>query len=272
MDNIIVNINSDFVDLNKYTSSNFVYHLDEEIKNLIYIKLGSIEFPSSFYMFMSSKNNVSFKIGDGVNEDTITLLDGNYTSDLIILKIQDALDLINTSRSKDYAIDIEIVTGKIFITCSDNFNLDFSNGGNSKSLGYLLGYSDDTYNGTSISAENVIRLNPIQYYFLKINELDNVKDYNVKNAFAKIIQTTGSFDFTIQGKSDFVSKEMVFRSPINLSRLNIQFVDYEDNILDFNGLPVSFTLEIGYVYDKKLYQEFNNNGIPNGDHRLKIFF
>lgn len=272
MDNIIVNINSEFVDSTKYTSSNFVYHLDEEIKNIIYIKLGSVEFPSTFYSFTSAKDNLSFQISDGVNSDTITLVEGNYTSDLVTLKIQDQLDTINTDRGKDYEIDLEVVTGKITITCSDSFNLDFSNGGNSKSLGYLLGYSDDTYSGTSISAENVIRLNPIQYYFLKINELDNVKDYNVKNAFAKIIQTTGSFDFTIQGKSDFVSKEMVFRSPINLSKLNIQFVDYEDNILDFNGLPVSFTLEIGYVYDKKLYQEFNNNGLPNGDHRLKIFF
>ena len=42
MDNLIINVNSRFADLTKYTSSNFVYHLNDEIKNIAYIKLGSI--------------------------------------------------------------------------------------------------------------------------------------------------------------------------------------------------------------------------------------
>ena len=64
MNNILINVNSKFSDrdLTKYTSSNFIYHLNEEIKNIAYIKLGSIEFPTSMYNFLSSKNNVSFKI------------------------------------------------------------------------------------------------------------------------------------------------------------------------------------------------------------------
>ena len=66
MDNLIINVNSRFADLTKYTSSNFVYHLNDEIKNIAYIKLGSIEFPSSSYNFLAVKKNTSFVIGDGV--------------------------------------------------------------------------------------------------------------------------------------------------------------------------------------------------------------
>ena len=273
MDNLIINVNSRFADLTKYTSSNFVYHLNDEIKNIAYIKLGSIEFPSSSYNFLAVKKNTSFVIGDGVTEDTVTIPDGNYTSDTIILKLQDLLDTINTNRTKNYQIDIDINTGKIFFTSDDSVTINFSNEDiGYGSLGYHLGFTNDTYTGTNITGDNVINLNTPVYYFLKINNIENLNDKFVSNAFAKIIQTTGSFDFTIEGKADFVTKEKVFRSPINLSKLEVQIVDYRNRIIDLNGFDLTFTLEIGYVYDRKLYEELNNNGIPNGDHRLKYFY
>ena len=274
MDNLIINVNSNFADKTKYTSSNFVYHLDEEIKNIAYMKLGSVEFPSSTYNFLLSKANTSFKIGDGSVEDTVTIADGNYTTDTLTIAIQDKFDLINSARSKNYEVDVDINTGKIFFTSDDSFRIDFSNTDvGYGSLGFHMGFNDNIYtNDSRIEGDNVVKLNNMLYYFLKINDIDNVQDYYVKNGFAKIIQTTGSFDFTIQGKGDFVAKEKVFRSPINISKLNVQLVDYRDRIIDLNGLDFSFTLEIGYVYDKKLYEELNNNGIPNGDHRTKYFY
>ena len=272
MDNIIININSRFVDLNKYSASNFVYHLEEELKNVIYIKIGSIEVPTSFYNFLESKKNISFKISDGVNEDTITLIEGNYTSDSLLLYVQDILDVINTNRNQDYKIELNINNGKIKFTNINNFSIDFNNNSELDSLGIHLGFTKENYSGKSIEADNVIRLNTPLYFFLKINDFDNIQDHYVKNAFAKIIQTTGSYDLTVEGKSEYVSKDLVFRSPINLNRLEIKLVDWYDRILDLNGYNLSLTLEIGYVYDKQLYQQLNNNGIPNGDHRLKFFY
>ena len=274
MNNILININSNFADLTKYTHSNFIYHLTNEIKNVAYIKLGSIEFPTSIYNFLEQKKNVSFKIGDGTVFDTITLPDGNYTSDTILIKIQDLLDVVNTARSKDYKIELNINTGKLFFTCTDSFSLDFSNDDvGYGSLGYHLGFENSIYTGaTTITADYVIRLNTSLYYYLKINNIEVVKDNYVSNAFAKIIQTTGSYDITFEGKGDFTSKEISFRSPVDLSKLEIQVVDFKDRIVDFNGINLSFTLEVGYIYDLKLYQEINNNGIPNGDNRLKYYY
>jgi hypothetical protein len=272
MDNIILNVNSCFADLTKYTTGNFVYPLDQEIKNIIYIKMGSIEFPTSNYNFLSSKGNTSFKIGDGTIEDTVTIPDGNYESDTIILKIEELLDEINTTRSQSYELSIDIFTGEINFSNTDDFTLDFTNNTDYGSLGIHLGFKDNNYSGTSILGETVINLNGPNYYFIKINNFNNVQDHYVKNSFAKIIKTKEGFDTIIEGKHDYVSKDMVFRSPINLSKLEIQIVDYKDNIIDFNGIDLSLTLEIGYIYDKKLYQQINNNGIPNGDHRLKFYY
>jgi hypothetical protein len=273
MNNILINVNSKFADLEKYTSSNFIYFLNEEIKNIAYLKLGSIEFPTSIYNFQLTKGNTSFRISDGTNEDTVTLPDGNYSSDTLLIKVQDIFDEINTARSKDYSIDLDINTARLVFTCSDNFTLNFSDTDYGyDNLGKHLGFKNDTYSGTSITADNVLNLNTPTYYFLKINNLGNIKDNYVNNAFAKIIQTTGSFDFTFEGKGDFTSKEIVLRSPINLSKLEVQVVDFKDRIVDFNGIDLTFTLEVGYVYDKKLYEEINSNGIPNGDNRLKYYF
>ena len=162
---------------------------------------------------------------------------------------------------------------KFIFTCSDIFSLDFTDiekgYGN---LGYHLGFLSNTYTGTSITADSVINLNSPSYYFLKINNIGSIKDNFVNNAFAKIVRNTGSFDIVYEGKGDFTSKEVVFRSPINLSKLEIQVVDFKDRIIDFNGIDLSFTLEVGYVYDKKLYEEINNNGLPNGDNRLKYYY
>ena len=60
MNNILINVNSKFVDLTKYTSSNFVYYLDEEIKKA-YVRLGSIELPNTSYNFLSIKKILILK-------------------------------------------------------------------------------------------------------------------------------------------------------------------------------------------------------------------
>lgn len=282
MENIIINVNSKFADLTKYTSSDFVYDLEQNIKNLAYIKLSSIELPITNYNFTNSQNNVSFKISykinpddddSEVNEDTVTLPDGNYSSDTIILKIRQKFETINTERVKNYSVKLDINTGKITFSANSEFKLDFT----SEDLGYdnlgkKLGFVNNQYeNETSYTAENVINLNSPTYYFLKINNIDNIVDKKVKNAFAKIIKTTGSFTTIFEGGTDFVTKDRFFRSPINLSKLEVQIVDFNDKIIDLNGYNVSFTLEVGYIYDKKLYESINNKGIPNGDNRLKYF-
>ena len=274
MDNLIINVNSKFADLNKYTSTNFVYDLEDTIKNVAYIKLGSIELPLTNYNYLEEKKNISFKIGDDTFEETVTIQEGNYTSDNILLEIQDKLNIINGNRSKNYTIDVNINSGKIFFNSDDNFILNFTSETSVyNKLGVSLGFENDTYSGTTtIIADNVINLNPHNYYFLKLNNIDNVKDKIVKNSFAKIIKNVGNFNNIIEGKDDYVTKEKIFRSPINLSRLEIQIVDFMDRIIDLNGHNFSFTLEVGFIYDKKLYENIKNKGIPNGDLRLKYFY
>lgn len=277
MDNFIINVNSEFSDQTKYSTSNFVYHLDEEIKNIIYIKVGSIELPTTNYQFLSTKANISFVIGSSSSSNaTVTIEEGNYTPSTLVTKIENKLTTINSSLGTNLEISLDDVSNKITFTNNSNLYLNFENTDvGYGSLGAHLGFTENTYyyTGTqTYTAENVINLDAPKYYFLKINEIDNIQDYYVKNAFAKILKTSGDFDYSIEGYGDYTTKAKVFRNPINLNRLEIQLVDYRDNIIDLNGAHLSFTLEVGYVYDKKLYEEISNKGIPSGDTRTKFFF
>ena len=116
----------------------------------------------------------------------------------------------------------------------------------------------------------MISVNPHPYYFLKINNYDNIKDYFVKNAFAKLLKTVIKIVIYLKDKGISQQRIKYLQASENLSRLEVQVVDYRDRIINFNGVDFSFTLEIGHIYDKKLYEEILSNGII-GDDRLKYF-
>ena len=275
MDNIIININSTFRDKTKYpNSTDFSYDLPSQFNNIIYMRLTSIEVPNIHYVFKTSKNNNTFKILYNFQTFTITLTEGNYTSDTFINELTSKLDDVNTSAGTLLAVTISTVTGKITITNNAEITLDFSRTGDTtyNGIGCLMGYSNTTYTGTSFEADSVINLIGNHYFYIKINDIDNVVDEYVGNAFAKIIANTDKFNVQFEDYDSFISKDKLFRSPINFNKIKVQLVDYRGTILEFGEHEFSFTLELGYVYDFNLYKNISNNGIPNGDDRIKFLY
>ncbi len=275
MDNIIININSQFRNLSTYPSScDFSINLEEEIKNIIYIKLTSIEIPLFYNSFSDTRNNNTFTVTVGSNTDSVTIGDGSFTEDNIVAKIKSVLDTINSSRGTDITITRDANTGKITFTCGSNLTLNFTRTGNTdyKGIKYHLGFTDDTYTGQSIEAETPLDINVDRYIFIKVNDFQNVRDNKVNNCYSKIIINSSPFTTLIRGPEEYISKDLVLRSPINLSKLNIQLLDFLGNTLNIGKNNFSFTLELGYVYDDNLYKELNNKGLPNGDHRTKFFY
>jgi hypothetical protein len=277
MENKIINVNSIFRDTNIYpNASHFKINLPDTIKNICYMKITSVEIGNVNSTFSNFRNNNSFKIltNSGANEDTINIGEGNFTSDILMTSLQNQLDVINTSRTVDISIDIDIVSGKLFFSCTSEITLDFSRTGNTdyKPLKYYLGYNNDINTGTTVMADNVLNLLGVSYIYLNINDISNVIDEKVPNSFTKIVTNVEKFNTVYLSEGDFNSKDKVFRSPIDLSYLEIKLVDYLNNELTYNNFDYSFTLEVGYIYDLKLYKEINNKGEPNGDIRSKFSY
>lgn len=273
MENKIINVNSIFRDKDKFPSSNnFRMVLDETLKNIVYLRLSSLEMVDVNYVFSNNRNNNTFNLIIGTDTHTINIEEGNYTSSTLVIKLQDILDTINSSISFTITADIEINTGKLIFTTepANTITFDFTRTGDVSypGINYHFGFSGTNYSGTAIKADSVLNLVGMNYAFLSINDFDNVVDTKVTNVFTKIIYETGRFNSLFSNGKEFNSKDLVFRSPVDLSYLDVKILDYMGNLVDLKEYDFSFTLEIGYIYDIALYKKINNGGNPNGDTRL----
>ena len=275
MENIIININSLHRDKTFYPDAQkFTYILPSHLNNIIHMRLTSLEIPNVAYVFTTEKNNTTFKITVGFVTETIVLEDGNYSSDTLINFITEKFDEINTARGWNLSATINVRNGKIIFSNNTTFTLDFTRTGNSDypNLNYFLGFTNETNSGTTITSDSVINLIGINYFFIKINDISNIIDEKVGDAFAKVIANVDKFNVQFEDFESFVTKDKQFRSPQNFSKLDIEIVDYLGNPLNIYNHDISMTLELGYIYDLKLYNSIHNKGIPNGDDKQKYLY
>ena len=101
-----LHINSCFRE--KYITTNpcdFKYNIPNEIKNVISMKLASIEIPNSWYLYSSSKKNNIFKIKFTTTEDyynfSISVPDGNYDSETLVEYLNKTYFYLNTESRPD---------------------------------------------------------------------------------------------------------------------------------------------------------------------------
>ena len=67
------------------------------------------------------------------------------------------------------------------------------------------------------------------------------------------------YEMTYESRRSFVTKTYKFRQPKDISVLEVEVVDYLDNLIDFNGIPFSFTIEFTMINNNllKKYHELS---------------
>ena len=147
----LVNIDSYYRDTNTsdvISTTRFISTLTTELKNVIELKLHSIEIPYSWYVFDSAYGNTIFTI------DSISVIidSGNYTADELVTTINTA---ISDAGIENLTLTLNTNTNKITITNSSStsysivfydFGLTlFDNALENANLGWQLGYRDSSY-------------------------------------------------------------------------------------------------------------------------------
>jgi hypothetical protein len=220
-----------------------------KLKNVIELKISSIEFPNTSHFFNAATyGNTTFTI-DGT---TITIADGNYNSDDLMTAINDALP------SGD-SIALDKNTGKVTITTGSSKDFDFSNTTDYYSLGFLLGFKNNTYTiNTTQESENLPNCIGEQYFLLKINDYGYIEN-NGKKYMSKIIMTSPKYEMTFDSRNSYVTKTYKFHQPTDIRTLDIEIVDYLGNNISLNGAQFSFTLEATVVHNSllKKYHELS---------------
>lgn len=274
-----LNINSCFRS-NYYQSSptDFLYNLPIEIKNVLSLRLVSIELPNSWYLFSSIKKNnifyISVECGHDITEYKIEIPDGNYNyenlecylnttyfcdSDICDSETEYPLKnikfSINPNSLKSIFEVIECDKCKYTIKFSLDINENIIN-----TIGWILGFRFAVYpNFSELISEGLFDAGGDRYVFLSINDFQyNNNTSNIvcfdksilsEDVIAKIPMINGKLSLVVNDNNNTLSKIRRYNGPINLSKLQFKLLDHFGSIINLNNMDFSMTIELQILYE-----------------------
>ena len=255
------------------TSTNFRWRLFRPIKNCVSLRVASVEIPNNFYTFSAAKKNILFyaKLTASPSYTTLTLTEGNYMSTDFSDTLQTLLQTVNAN----FTVSISNVTGKLSIENPTNvFDIQFPREDTASTfdwgLGYYMGFNNTSYtNQTTLTGERVVNLVGDNYIMLQIGDYEGIEHEVEKqgliSATAKIILTSDKYAILFDNGSNFLSKEVAFQLPTNISAFNVRLIDSNNNDIDLMGTNYSFTLELVEIVNSRLYTNYSDNLLQNTD-------
>ena len=267
----IINIDSRFRVFKEGSSaSNFYFRLPTPIRNVLRIRVTSIEFANNYFIFSAYRRNVTLWIsfGSPVVTASVVIPDGNYTVDALVDAIN---DLLAGSALSWLTISFNEVAGEFTFTGSQDFSIntvcgptDTWNREFDYGLGYNLGFSRGIFEAIDISGGTVFAAVSNQsayfagdpYVFLRVNDFECVRQtvggYQF-GALAKIIMYQSKDFMNFDDYTGHHAKEVTFPNPYDLTRFKIQLVDPYGQLLEMDSSQISFSLEVLEVRNLSLY-------------------
>jgi hypothetical protein len=275
-----LNLNSAFR-TNYYTTSstNFQYIIPAEIKNVVSLRLSSIEIPNAWYLFSTASGNNQFQIttyttANGTVTYSFTIPDGNYGASCLVSYLNSSFFYKSgTTTDLQYILfSIDSYSFKSTFSVTDktstpppefSFSLDFQvpTGQNPmNTFGWYLGFRKDMYMNIIffVVSEGLFDAGGDRYIYFSLDDYQNNKnienivglEYSLLNEdiLAKIPMTNGKLCLIIDNSNEIV-KTRRYNGPVNLNRIQVQILDKFGNLIDLNSMDFSFTLELEILYE-----------------------
>lgn len=285
----IISLDSRFRDPVYQSPSDFIYKLGSPIRNVISVRLSSIEYPNTYFVFSELKGNTTMKIKFAATPWlTVTIPDGNYTTipgdpSSIHITLQTAIrkayqPYVTSAVIPDPLIVLSIsqTTGHLTIASTSTppcpFTMDF-NGGPFEhrsydwGLGYNLGFAEKEYftAGTVFTGTAIIDVIGAAYVFFRLDGIEPIQHYspekNMFSAFAKLMMVGDKNCIVFDDGSSFVTKEYKYQQPVDFYMIHPQIVDTYGELVDLNGKNYSFTLELDEVMNVTAYKQYRDNAL-----------
>ena len=291
----VISVDSRFRTNRLDANFDFLYKLVNQVKNVVSVRVSSIEIPNTWYTFSQYTGNTSFGVtvlsnnilGGSPTElpFTVTIPEGNYSLDVNLdncLQTALANALNRAVPGRNFTVTLNSISGLLTISSPYEFSLDFSQGifaGRSDNwgLGYNLGFRDSDFlpppandptqritpDVTSITASTLPDVLGPNYIFLSLNpDWRTVEhthpDHNNAAAFAKIIVDVNKNDIIYDNGSNLITKTYTLKQPTNVNSLKVTLFDEYGQLVILKGGNVSITLEITEVQDSALYESLRN--------------
>jgi hypothetical protein len=271
-----LNLNSCF--RHNYYQTNpcdFLYIIPVEIKNVLSMRLVSIEIPNAWYLFSHiQKNNIfqiEIKFGEIIQIFNIVIPDGNYDIDTLsyflnytyfyesgldtyLKYIKFSIDIYNL-KSRFEILENELEPFSFSLKFVDNINQNIMN-----TCGWILGFRLANYLDIKekIQSEGLfdaggdryiyIALNDYQYNNNTLNTVCFDKSILNEDIIAKIPMIDGKLSLIVSDDNP-LAKIRRFTGPVNISKLHIKILDKFGTIIDLNKMDYSLTLELEILYE-----------------------
>jgi hypothetical protein len=294
----LINIDSRFRKSKLEPPTDFLYHFAHPYKNVLKVRVASVEIPITSYNFSKVKQNTMFRIDiqdytGAIHNITVAIDDGDYTPQTLISAIQSQFELIRNKYGIFLRITYNPITkrttivsdgssgpGSIAPTFQPNtFSITFGMVGLEQrtydfGLGYNLGFvshfytvppqSDGTY---SITSESLINTITDTYYLLCIDDLYTVEHKTADSyiqCLAKILikrnsPNTDTNPIIFDDGYTVLSNSIVFPRPTDLKQAQIRLLDCYGAPVDLQHFNMSISLEITEIMNVKLYDSYRNS-------------
>lgn len=256
-----------FINLNSSTSTKkngtFLSDVQFNFKSIIsddsdidYATVGVLnaQLPVSFYTINYTNNTLSFTFSG--NTYVIAITRGNYNSNSLITELKNQFLLVGFTM----AIETSRITGVMTFTSSNAIPFTF---GGTSTLFSILGFvAGNNYSSVSSKLTAPFPLNLLGIKRLQINSsalatstFDSTT-MGLSSNMASIPVNVASF-----GLIDYVNTSNAY--PIltakNVTYIDIQIVDENSNLINFNGIDWTITIQLNIFKKGKRY----NDGLQN---------
>jgi len=264
------------------TSTDFSIVLPYYFKNVLSLRLSSLQLPNVIYCISKFNGNNTFYIKeDNTNiKGTITFPDGNYinVNDFCTL-LQNQINTQLGISPPRFIVGVDVNSGLINISNNTNtFTIVFyepiienvTKGQRQqncvpleeiyKKFGWIIGYREAYYSGAdNYTTEGVYNGAYPNYIYFSLEDFNNTQAQQVfgmysksiigDNILAMIPMTAASFYVNFSNGADLIDKRRVYFGQVRIQRLKIQLLNQYGDIINLNNMDYSFSLELEIGYD-----------------------
>jgi len=289
----IVNVDSRFRDNPwSSNAAEYYFSLLSPVRNVLRVRVTSVEFPNNYKFFTEGRRNVTLRLlwlDGGLTGTTLSVdvvvEDGNYTAG----DMMEALSAAIEASAFPYTVTVGFseITGHFTFDTSGSsakFGIEPGGGGWPErefdyGLAYYLGFSrarvhrsvartDVSGGGWRLESDKCANFAGDNYLFLRVNDFACVRqtvnlyedvagtrkrDQSDFTALAKLVLREPKNYMTYDDYASHHAKEVVFPTPVDLSRLRIQVLDVYGQVIDMCSMQFSFSLEVLEVRNPAVY-------------------
>jgi hypothetical protein len=277
----IINVDSRFRDTpGASTSSDFFLTLSTPVRNILRVRITSIEFPNNYFIFTEKRSNVSFQVLYGSSPTPTTfdvkVPDGNYSACEMADAINAILD-VSGGPMTWLSVAFDEITGSFTFTGNQLFAINTLFGSINRpfdyGLGFNLGFSRKSHTASgsgstwTVTSDACANFAGDSYVFLQLNDYGCVRQtlqvYDSAgrnrveatgfNALAKIVLRDPKNYMSFDDYASQHAKEYTFPNPIDLNRMHIRVLDPYGTVMDLCSAQWSFSIEVLEIKNLTMY-------------------